>query len=89
MSGKAVRETLGFLGVIVSLVFVGLEVRQNSLSVQAATYQELISKIASLNLSTAIENCTGLAIENVTLGGGDEPLDRRFLLCSCPLSSRG
>ena len=40
-------------------------------------------------LSTAIENCTGLAIENVTLGGGDEPLDGRFLLCSCPLSSRG
>ncbi len=55
MSGKVVRETLGFLGVIVSLVFVGLEVRQNSLSVQAATYQELISKIASLNLME-IEN---------------------------------
>ena len=46
------------------------------------------SRIQDL-LSTAIENCTGLAIENVTLGGGDEPLDGRFLLCSCPLSSRG
>ncbi len=49
------RETLGFLGVTVSLVFVGLEVRQNSLSVQAATYQDLISQIASLNLMQ-IEN---------------------------------
>ena len=31
-------------------------------------------------VSTAIESCTGLAIENCTLGGGDEPLVRRFLL---------
>ena len=40
-------------------------------------------------VSTAIESCTGLAIENCTLGGGDEPLVRRFLLCSCSLSLRG
>ena len=40
-------------------------------------------------MSTAIESCTGLAIENCTLGGGDEPLVRRFLLCSCSLSLRG
>ena len=41
------------------------------------------------SVSTAIESCTGLAIENCTLGGGDEPLVRRFLLCSCSLSLRG
>ena len=29
-------------------------------------------------LSTATESCTGLAIENVTLGGGDEPLRSSF-----------
>ena len=40
-------------------------------------------------VSTAIESCTGLAIENCTLGGGDEPLVRRLLLCSCSLSLRG
>ena len=49
--------------------------------------------LAGLNLSakvsTAIESCTGLAIENVTLYGGDEPLVRRFLLSSCSLSLRG
>ena len=55
MSGKAVRETLAALGVIASLVFVGLEVRQNSLSVQAATYQDLIAQITQLNLME-IEN---------------------------------
>ena len=30
MSGKVVRETLGFLGVVASLMFVGLEIRQNT-----------------------------------------------------------
>ena len=48
---------------------------------QARRFKELVS--------TAIESCTGLAIENVTLYGGDEPLVRRFLLSSCSLSLRG
>ena len=29
-----------------------------------------------IGVSTAIESCTGLAIENCTLGGGDEPLGK-------------
>ena len=41
MSGKAVRETLGFLAVVASMVFVGLEIRQNTLQAQAAAYQEI------------------------------------------------
>lgn len=50
MTAAAVRETVGFLGVVASLVFVGTEIHQNSLSVQAATYQDLISQIEELNL---------------------------------------
>ena len=50
MTGAALRETLGFLGVVASLIFVGTEIHQNSLSVQAATYQDLTAHIASLNL---------------------------------------
>ena len=30
MSGKAIRETLGFLGVMTGLVFVGIEIQQNT-----------------------------------------------------------
>ncbi len=30
MSGKAVRETLGFVAVVAGLVFVGMEIRQNT-----------------------------------------------------------
>ena len=53
-------------------------------------YVDNARRICGLALmSTAIESCTGLAIENYTLGGGDEPLVRRFLLCSCSLSLRG
>ena len=39
MSGKAVRETVGFLGVIASMVFVGMEVRGNTVAAQSAAYQ--------------------------------------------------
>jgi type II secretory pathway pseudopilin PulG len=40
MSAKALRETVGFVGVIASLVFVGLEIRQNTQAAQAAAVQE-------------------------------------------------
>ena len=39
MSGKAVRETLGFFGVIASMVFVGMEVRGNTVAAQSAAFQ--------------------------------------------------
>ena len=41
MSGKAVRETLGFLAVVASLVFVGLEIRQNTQVARAEAYRDV------------------------------------------------
>jgi hypothetical protein len=41
MSGKAVRETLAALGVIASMVFVGMEIRQNTAVARGQTRQEL------------------------------------------------
>ncbi len=35
MSGKAIRETLGFLAVVASMVFVGMEIRQNTVIAHA------------------------------------------------------
>ncbi len=49
MSGKAIRETLGALAVVASLVFVGLEIRQNTRSAQVSAYQDLIGQISELN----------------------------------------
>ena len=36
MSGKAIRETLAALGVIASMVFVGVEIQQNTRSMQVS-----------------------------------------------------
>ena len=41
MSGKAIRETLGFLAVVTSLVFVGWEIRQNTAVARGQARQEL------------------------------------------------
>ena len=50
MSGKAIRETLGFLAVVASLMFVGLQLRQsNEWAKQEA-------------LQSHIEDWTGLAV---------------------------
>ncbi len=68
MSGKAVRETMGFLAVVAGLVFVGVEIQQNSQSVQAATYQDLIAQITNLNV-LEIENPEFGALVQATLVG--------------------
>lgn len=41
MTGKSLREGLAALGVILSLVFVGAEVRQNTIATRAATLNDL------------------------------------------------
>lgn len=41
MSKETVRSTLGFLGVIASLLFVGSEIRQNNRLAQAAAFQAI------------------------------------------------
>ena len=48
MSGKAIRETLTALGVIASMVFVGLEVRGNTVATRAAAYQAMGAETSSL-----------------------------------------
>jgi hypothetical protein len=40
-SAQAIRETLGFVGVVASLVFVGLEIRQNTAVARGQARHEL------------------------------------------------
>jgi len=54
MSSKAVRETVGFLGGVASLVFVGLEIRQNTATARGQARQEL----AALNQEWLIQRST-------------------------------
>ena len=46
MSKNALRETIGFVGIALSLVFVGYELRQNTQAERAAAYQELGAGLA-------------------------------------------
>jgi len=55
MSGKAVRETLGFLGVVASLVFVGTEIRQNNAIARGQTRQALADASRDLTLAIATD----------------------------------
>lgn len=48
MSRKTLGETLAALGVVGSLLFVGLELRQNNELAQAAAYQAMGSELAEL-----------------------------------------
>ena len=41
MSSTAVRESLAALGVIASMVFVGLQIRQSNIQARAAAFQEI------------------------------------------------
>ena len=50
MTGKAVRESLAALGVVASLIFVGLEVRASTAQARAAAYQEIGLATAGLHL---------------------------------------
>ena len=53
MSGKALRETIGLLGVVASLVFVGMEIHGNTVASQAAAYQAIGVATAEMHLALA------------------------------------
>jgi len=56
MSGKALRETLGFLAVVASLAFVGVEIRQNTHAVQSTTAQAISDQAFEFNLLLATDD---------------------------------
>ena len=41
MSGRTVRQTLAAAGVITSLVFVGMQIRESNIQARAAAYREI------------------------------------------------
>jgi hypothetical protein len=61
MSGKDLRETLGVLAVVASLVFVGLEIRQNTAVARGQTRQDL----AALNQEWLILQSTDSAFNSI------------------------
>ena len=66
MAGPRLRdaaEVIGVLAVIGSLVFVGVEIRQNSAATRAAATQELGRSWVDWNLATATREIQGALVE--------------------------
>ena len=53
MSGKSVRDTMTAVGVILSLLFVGMELRQNTLAVRATSLNDLATGSRDWTLAMA------------------------------------
>lgn len=70
MSKQALRETIGFLGVVSSLVFVGLEIRQNNAIARAQTRQALASEYREFWSALAFDDQLA-EIQGPALGGSD------------------
>ena len=77
MSGKAVRDTLTALGVIASLVFVGLEIQQSNVQARAATRQALAEISINRSLTGTTDPELGQQGSAWLDAGEDETLDCR------------
>ena len=55
MIRKEIIEILGIVTIIGSLIFVGIEIRQNSLSIRGATYQSIAEQVTKLYMDVAAD----------------------------------
>ena len=55
MIRKEIIEILGIVTIIGSLLFVGIEIRQNSLSIRGATYQAIAEQVTKLYMDVATD----------------------------------
>ena len=53
MNKKEIIEILGIIAIIGSLIFVGIEIRQNSLSIRGATHQAISEQVTKLYMNVA------------------------------------
>ena len=83
------REEGGYLGLVNHLYALTMKARDKSDSVMSCQIVWSYYLSRRLEVSTPVEKVRNVAGENVTPGGGDEPLVRRLLLCSCSLSLGG
>jgi len=49
----SIKEVVGFIGVVGSLVFVGVQIRQNTMAARASAYQQMGASVADIWLSSA------------------------------------
>jgi hypothetical protein len=49
----SIFETVGFIGVVGSLIFIGVQIRQNTIAARATAYQQMGVAVAEIWLNTA------------------------------------
>ena len=69
MSGKDIRDTVGLLLVVASMVFVGWEIRQSAAATRAATVLQLKENWVQYNMMRASTPELGVAFEVVLAEG--------------------
>ena len=80
MSGKTIGEILAALGVIASLVFVGLEIKQNTAVVRAQTRQALTEDLREFIMTLAADPSLFEAFHNRFRSDYEGTLDDRRAL---------
>lgn len=55
VSVKFLKELVGFVGVVGSLIFVGLQIRQNTMAARATAYQQMGTLLSDIWLQTAAD----------------------------------
>ena len=69
-------EAIGIIGVIASLIFVGIEIRQNTQAVRGATYQSLTESSMELLFRLAEDPAASVAIDAWGRGEQLDPLEQ-------------
>ena len=68
MKKKEIIEILGLVAIIGSLIFVGIEIRQNSLEIKGSTHQSISEQVTKLYMDVAgDERLSKLVSEMVSL----------------------
>ncbi len=79
---KTIVEALGTIGVIASLIFVGVQVQQGAAATRYATVLQLKDSWAQLNLATATSLELSMAYRKVAEQGWDADYHARDLVTS-------
>ena len=69
---RVVAEIVGLLGLIASLTFVGMEIRQNTVAVQSATIQAVSDQAMQLTLAMATDDQLPRLVHEMRQGGATQ-----------------